>query len=98
MRLVAGAPGLGRVAERLRKKGPVPYRPMRIGWYKRRLRPYGTVDVVTGGIPSTWFNQRIPEYRYPSKVLWQAIDNLDAVTPRLAANLGNYFLLFFRKS
>jgi len=98
MRLVAGVPGLARVAERLRKKGPVPYRPMRIGWYKRRLRPYGTVDVVSGGIPSTWFNQTISEYRYPIKFLWQAIGKLDAVTPRLAANLGNYFLLFFRKS
>ena len=98
MRLVAATPGLGRVAQRLRKKGAVPYLPMRIGWYKRRLRPYGTVDVVTGGIPSTWFNQRVSEHRYPSKLLWQAISTLSAVTPHLAANLGNYFLLFFRKS
>ena len=98
MRLVAGAPGLGRVVERLRKKGPVPYRPMSIGWYKRRLRPYGTVEVVTGGMPSVWFNQRVSEYRYPSKALWQAIDTLDAITPHLAATFGNYFLLFFVKS
>jgi SAM-dependent methyltransferase len=97
MRLVAGAPGLGHLVSRLRSKGPLPYRPMSIGWYKRRLRPYGTVEVVTGGIPSTWFNHRVTEYRYPSKMLWRTIDTLDASIPRLSANLGNYFLLFFRK-
>ncbi len=49
-------------------------------------------------MPSTWFNRTVTEYRYPSKVLWQAIGTLDAATPRLAANFGNYFLLFFTKS
>ena len=97
-RLVAGAPLMEGVAKRLLQKGPLPYRPMSIGWYTRRLQPCGTIEVVTGGIPSTWFNQKVTEYRYPSKLLWQAIGTMDAKIPGLAANLGNYFLLFFRKS
>ena len=99
MRLVADTPVLRSLANRLRKKGPIPlpYRPMKIGWYKRELRRHGTVEVVTGSIPSNWFNRNVTEYRYPSKILWQAILSLDARAPRLSAWLGNYFLLFFRK-
>lgn len=99
-RLVADTPVLGSLANRLRKRGPttIPYRPMKIGWYERELRRHGTVEVVTGGIQSTWFNQNVTEYRYPSKILWQAIRSLDARAPRLSAWLGNYFLLFLRKT
>jgi ubiquinone/menaquinone biosynthesis C-methylase UbiE len=98
MRLVADTPVLRSLANRLRKKGPIPYRPMRIGWYKRVLRRHGTVEVVTGGIPSIWFNRNVTEHRYPSKFLWQAIRSLDVRAPRLSATLGNYFWLFFRKT
>jgi hypothetical protein len=38
MRVVAGVPALRRVADRLRKKGPVPYRPMGIGSTPRRRK------------------------------------------------------------
>jgi SAM-dependent methyltransferase len=98
IRLVAVVPGLRGAAERLRKKGPVPYRPMSIGWYKRRLRPYGTVEMITGGIPSTWFNRKLTEYRYPTKLLWKAINTLDTAAPGFAAACGNYFLVFFGRS
>ena len=98
MRAVAGVPALRRIGERIRGKGPVPYRPMSIRWYAKRLRQYGTVEVLTGGIASTWFNRNVTEYRYPSKLLWKAINGLDAATPRLAAWCGNYILLCFTKS
>lgn len=98
MRLVADTPVLRSLANRLRKKAPIPFRPMRIGWYQRELRRHGTVEVVTGGIPSTWFGQNVTEYRYPTKILWQAVRALDAHAPRLSATLGNYFLLIFRKT
>lgn len=98
MRLVADTPGLRTVANRIRKTGPLPYRPMSIGWYSRELRQHGTVEVVTGGIPSSWFNRKVTEYRYPSKMLWQAIRSLETHAPRLSATLGNYFLLIFRKT
>lgn len=100
MRLVADTSVLRSLGNRLRKKPPthLPYRPMTIGWYKRELRRHGTVEVVTGGIPSNWFNRNVTEYHYPSKILWQAIRSLDTRAPRLSAWLGNYFLLFFRKT
>lgn len=97
MRLVADTPVLRSVASRVRKHGPIPYRPMTIGWYRRELLKYGTVEVVTGGIPSTWFNRHVTEYRYPSRLLWQAIRALETSAPRLSARLGNYFFLFFHK-
>jgi ubiquinone/menaquinone biosynthesis C-methylase UbiE len=97
MRLVADTPVLRSLVNGIRKKGPVPYRPMKISWYRRELLQHGTVEVVTGGIPSTWFNRNVTEYRYPSKVLWQAIRSLETHAPRMSATLGNYFLLFFRK-
>jgi ubiquinone/menaquinone biosynthesis C-methylase UbiE len=96
--LVAITPVLRSLANRFRKKGHLPYRAMRIGWYKRQLRRHGTVEVVTGGIPTPWFSRNVTEYRYPSKILWQSIRSLDARAPRLSANLGNYFLLIFRKT
>jgi ubiquinone/menaquinone biosynthesis C-methylase UbiE len=91
IRLVADAPVLRSLVNRIRKKDSVrlPVRTMRIGWYARELSPHGTVVVVTGGIPSTWFSRNVTEYRYPSKFLWQAIRFLDSRAPRLSALLGN---------
>lgn len=97
-RLVADTPVLNNLANRLRKKQPaLPYLPLAIGWYRRRLHRHGTVEVITGGIPSTWFNHNVTETRYPTKILWQTIRALDAHAPRLSAWLGNYFLLCFCK-
>jgi ubiquinone/menaquinone biosynthesis C-methylase UbiE len=98
MRLVADTPVLWTFAKRLRKKRPaLPYRPLSISWYQRRLQEYGTVEVMTGGIPSNWFNRNITETRYPTKILWQAIRFLDTHASYLSAWLGNYFLLIFCK-
>jgi ubiquinone/menaquinone biosynthesis C-methylase UbiE len=96
-RLVAATPWVGRVAKNLFKRWPLPARPMSIGWYRRRLRPYGTIEVLTGGIPSTWFYQTVTEHRYPTKLLWQGIGTMDATIPRLSSALGCYFLMFFTK-
>jgi ubiquinone/menaquinone biosynthesis C-methylase UbiE len=98
MRLIADMPVLSTISNRLRKKGVLPYRPMTIGWYRKQLSRHGAVEVLTGGMPSIWFNQRVTEYRYPSKLLWQGIRRLETHAPRPSAYLGNYFLLIFRKS
>jgi SAM-dependent methyltransferase len=98
MRLVADAPVLRSLAGRIRKKGLLPYRPMGIGWYRRELRRHGSVEVVTGGIPSVWFNRNVSERSFPGKILWQAVRSMETHAPRVSARLGNYFLLIFRKS
>jgi hypothetical protein len=98
MRLVADTPVVNALANRFFKRGPLPYRPMKIGWYKRILQQYGTVELLSGGIPSTRFSQDVSENSYPGRLAWQVIRFLEARTPRLSARLGNYFLLVLRKT
>ncbi len=96
--LAAETPMLRSVVVRFRQNNSLPYRPMNIGGYKRKLQRHGSVDIVTGGIPSVWFYRNVTEYRYPGKILWHAIRSLESRAPRLSASLGNYFLLIFRKT
>jgi ubiquinone/menaquinone biosynthesis C-methylase UbiE len=83
-------PGLGALLERLRPRPPLPYRPMSIGWMRRRLSMAGSVEAFTHSLPSTYFNQRVTEFRGPGRLLWKAVRWLDVRHPRFSAYLGNY--------
>ncbi len=97
-RVLAGTPILGRILNRLRMKPPLPYRPMPIGWIRRRLARHGTVHLVGLGIPSTSFNRNVTEFRGIGKMLWKAIRWLDTHYPERSAWLGNYVMFSLVKA
>lgn len=91
-RLVADTPVVGDVLDGIRKKPPLPYRPMSLGWMKRELARHGDVELVTYALPSTTFNQNVTELGGAGRLLWQMVRTLDAGAPALSAYLGNYVL------
>lgn len=97
MRLVTKLPALAKLLRKLRGPSPIPYNPQSIGWMRDALSGCSQVDVVTAGIPSTWFNQNVTEYRYPGKALWQAVGWLERTRPGASAHLGNYVVYLCRK-
>ena len=87
---VRAMPVAGRLARRMRVNGPLPYLPMRLGWYRRLASTLGDVSIVGAGMASVWVNQRITEYRGVGRSLWRTMRSIDARWPRAAARLGNY--------
>ena len=89
-RLVADAPGLGTLANKLRPPPPLPYKPMSMGWYQRRLERWGEVTVKTSSMPSVHFNQHVPETGIAGQRMWRGLRWLTLNTPGPAARLGNF--------
>ena len=96
-RLVADTPVLSAIANRLRPKPPLPYRPMPLTWMRGRLTKLGSVSVQTAGLPSKWFNQRVTEHRGVGGLVWKVISWIDRHHPILSAYLGNYLQITVRK-
>ena len=97
-RMAADTPVVGTLLNRLRPKPPLPYRPMPIGWMRRRLaRSGGRVEAIAYSIPSTAFYQNVTEFGGIGKLLWRGIRWLDIHCPRLSVYLGNYAILSCRK-
>jgi SAM-dependent methyltransferase len=96
-RLLADTPGVGSMLNRLRTSPPLPYKPMPIGWMRRRLVRGGPVEVVAADIPSTSFYRNVTEFKGLGKLLWTSIRWLDVNYPRLSAHLGNFVILTCRK-
>jgi len=97
-RLAADTPLIGRILNFLRPKPLLPYKPMSIGWMRRRLALGGPVEVLGCGIPSNSFNRKITEFKGTGKLLWEGIRWLDLNHPQLSAYLGNYVLLCCHKA
>lgn len=96
-RVVADLPGIGDLARKMRGNGPVPYRPLPLSWVRRRLRPHGTVSITTAGMPTTRFAQNVTEKQGMGRRIWRTVQWLETGHPKLAASLGNYALVSFRK-
>jgi ubiquinone/menaquinone biosynthesis C-methylase UbiE len=96
-RLVADTPVIGPILNRMRSKPPLPYKPMPIGWVRRRLARGGAVEILGIGIPTTSFYRNVTEFKGLGKLLWRAIRWMDVNYPRLSAKVGNYVLLVCRK-
>lgn len=92
-RVLARAPGLGRLLASLRAKPPLPYNPMSIAWMGQRLTRGGTTAVASGGIPSVGFYRNVTEFNGPGRLLWRCIRWIDVNYPRAAARIGNYVIL-----
>lgn len=89
-RLIAITPGLGSLANRLRPPPPLPYQPMTLPWFKRRIGEQGSVEMISSGLPSTAFNQRVSEYHGIGRRLWEVVRWIELTIPRAAVWLGNY--------
>lgn len=96
-RLIADTPVLADVANRFRPPPPIPFKPLTIGTMRGFLEPHGEVDVVTAGIPTVGFNQRVTEYGGVGRRLWRAIHWLETDHPEAATRLGNYVQITFTK-
>jgi SAM-dependent methyltransferase len=97
-RVLARTPILGPILNRLRRKPPLPYRPMPIGWIRRRLASNGTVNLVGLGIPSTSFYRNVTEFKGIGKLLWSGVRWLDVHYPERSAWLGNYVMFSLVKA
>jgi ubiquinone/menaquinone biosynthesis C-methylase UbiE len=96
-RLAADTPLLGSLLNRLRSKPVLPYKPMSIGWVRRRLAPGGPVEVFSAGLPSYSFNQHVTEFGGTGKRLWKILRWLDVSHPKLSAYLGHYVMYSCQK-
>jgi SAM-dependent methyltransferase len=97
IRLAKSTPGLGALVHKIRPEPPLPYRPMPINWIRRQLIMSGQVEVFTYALPSTFFNQRVTEYRGLGRLLWKIVRWLDVSHPFLGAFLGNYVTFVYKK-
>jgi SAM-dependent methyltransferase len=97
-RLAADTPIVGKVLDRLRPAPELPYKPMRIGWMRRRLSRGGPVEVIAYSLPSTKFNQNVTEFKGLGNFLWRSIRYLDINFPKSSAYLGNYVVLICKRS
>lgn len=96
--LVRDAPLLGSLFNLIRSKPPLPFKPMPIGWMRRRLGRFGPVEIVGTGMATTYFNQKVTEFNGIGKLGWTVIRWLETNYPRLSAYLGSYAMLVCRKS
>ena len=65
---------------------------------RQQFRGLANVDVITGGIVSTWFNQNISERSILGSIAWKSIVGLEREMPHLSAYLGNYVTVIARKN
>lgn len=89
-RFLGDLPFISLIANRIRPKPPLPYKPMSLSWMRHQLACYGSVETITSGLPSTYFNQHISEYNVIGNKLWSLLKWLDLKTPKISAYLGNY--------
>ncbi len=92
-RLLFDLPVLGPMIDRKRKKGPLPYLPMGIGWMRKQLQPVADVNITSHAIASVWFAQHVSDRSMIGKALWRIIGWLEASWPRTSARMGNFVMI-----
>lgn len=96
-RALASLPGLSALLNRVRPKPPLPYLPMRLGWIRRQLQPFGTVRIIAYRMASTETNQNVSETSGVGRLLWRVMRVLETRYPRAAARLGTYVTIIVDK-
>ena len=96
-RIAMDTPIVSWILNRIRPKPPLPYRPMTIGWTKKRLATNGKVTIAVSAIPSTYFSQHATEHKGIGKQAWRAVRWLTINRPVLSAYLGNYVMMVCHK-
>jgi SAM-dependent methyltransferase len=97
-RVLAATPFVAGVLESLRKRPPLPYWPMSIGWVRRRLARWGDVRVRVDAVPTVWFDQHVTERNPATRLLWRLAARVEGSLPRAAAYAGASFLAVVRKT
>jgi SAM-dependent methyltransferase len=97
-RLAATSAGLSGLLDRLRRKAPLPYRPMPLGWIREQLAPFGEVTTACYALESVWFNQHVSERGGLGKLLWTAAELAERRHARRLARLGNFVQIVLRKA
>jgi ubiquinone/menaquinone biosynthesis C-methylase UbiE len=96
-RLAADAPGISHLLNAIRRKPPLPYRPMSLGWTRGKLAPFGNVSVEVHAMASTWFAQSVSDRYGVGKLLWKLCRHVEQRHPGFAGHLGNYVQITVRK-
>ena len=78
---------------RLRAQPPLPCWPMRLGWMKRRLGTCGDGKITGYAVPSVQFDRRLSETTTLGRLVWRAIQWLEARQAVVTARLGCYVLI-----
>ncbi len=89
-RLIAISPIVGPLANKLRPPPPLPYQPMSLRWFRRQVAGKGSIEMVSNGVPSTAFNQRVSEFTTIGRLRWKAVRWIELKHPKAAVPLGNY--------
>ena len=97
-RVLAMTPFVNSLLNRLRAKPPLPYLPMPLNWMKAELQQWGDVTITGHAVPSVAFDRRVSETGPFGRLMWRAIELLEAHHNKLAARLGCYVLIVVRKA
>ncbi len=65
----------------LASRGPLPYNPRPIGWMRRVMEKFGTVNVQCYALPSVWFNPHVSEFSVAGRALWRTIGHAERRWP-----------------
>jgi len=96
-RVVADAPIVGAVLDKIRPKAPLPYKPMPLGWMRAQLEPFGDVDIGCHALESTWIKHRVSERALAGRLLWSAERRAEERFAHRMARLGNYVQIVLRR-
>lgn len=97
-RALAMTPVVGALLNRLRAKPLLPYLPMPLGWLRKQLRRWGSVQVRCYAVPSVWFDQHVSEDAKLTQLVWKAIQWVEVNHPTLAVRLGCYVTIMVERS
>jgi len=89
-RLIADTPILGKAVDHLRSRPPLPYEPMTLGWMRRRIGRFATVEIISYAMASIWFDHHVSEQKALGRALWNSVAWVEKRHERLAAYLGNF--------
>jgi SAM-dependent methyltransferase len=97
-RLAATNTRLSGLLDGIRRKPPLPYRPMPLGWMREQLAPFGEVSIACYALESVWFNQHVSERRGLGRLLWRAAELAERRHAHRLTRLGNFVQIVLRKA
>jgi len=92
---------LYKLRNKLRRKTSapiIPYNPRPLGWMRRRLQPFGKVEIIGSRMASGWFSRHISEKQILGRLAWKALVWLEREHPKACALLGNKIQITVRKT
>ena len=97
-RLAATNTRLAALLDRIRRKPPLPYKPMPLGWMREQLVSFGEVSISCHALESVWFNQHVSERRRMGRLLWRAAEVAERRHAGRLTRLGSFVQIVLRKA